>query len=113
MFWRIISRLARVVFVSFSQTTVSASRPPCEDEVELALAALGPEPAKEMKSRLPVASDIGRAHEILTTLHRVAGMSDGARCMIGPQLLQHFRLPCSEAACLRARRRYRDREGAA
>jgi Peptidase family M48 len=52
MFWRIIGRLACIVVVSFSQATVGAARVHCEDEVELALAAIGSGPAEEMKSRL-------------------------------------------------------------
>src|SRR5262245_40031996 len=52
MFWRIIGRLACIVAVSFSQATAGAARANCEDEIELALAAIGSGPAEEMKSRL-------------------------------------------------------------
>jgi Zn-dependent protease with chaperone function len=52
MFWRIIGRLACIVVVSFSHVTVGAARALCEDEIELALAAIGSGPAEEMKSRL-------------------------------------------------------------
>jgi hypothetical protein len=52
MFWRIIGRLACIVAVSFSQATAGAARAHCEDEVELALAAIGSGSAEEMKSRL-------------------------------------------------------------
>lgn len=52
MFWPIIGRLACIVAVSFSQATAGAARAHCEDEIELALAAIGSGPAEEMKSRL-------------------------------------------------------------
>ena len=52
MFWRIIGRLACIVVVSFSQATAGAARVRCEDEVELALAAIGSGSAEEMKSSL-------------------------------------------------------------
>jgi len=52
MFWRIIGRLACIVVVSFSQATVGAARAHCEDEIEVALAAIGSGSAEEMKSRL-------------------------------------------------------------
>ena len=52
MFWRIIGRLACIVAVTFSQATAGAARAHCEDEIGLALAAIGSGPAEEMKSRL-------------------------------------------------------------
>ena len=48
MFWRIIGRLACVAVVSFTHTTAGAAQIPCEDEVELALAAIGSGPAEEV-----------------------------------------------------------------
>jgi len=52
MFWRIIGRLACVAVVSFTHAAAGAAQVPCEDEVELALAAIGSGPAEEMKRRL-------------------------------------------------------------
>lgn len=52
MFWRIIGRLACIVVVSFSHATAGAALAHCEDEIELALAAIGSGLAEEMKSRL-------------------------------------------------------------
>src|SRR5262249_61077915 len=52
MFWRIIGRLACIVVVSFSQAPAGAARAHCEDEIELALAAIGSGSAEGMKSRL-------------------------------------------------------------
>src|SRR5262245_41178899 len=77
MFWRIIGRLACIASVSFSQATAGAARAHCEDEIELAIAAIGSGPAEEMKSRL-ISERITVFDDSLRD-HAVAALPDSLR----------------------------------